>query len=88
MSKQIGNLINEMNCPYCSGKVLKTEVEAAYGIVKYSMISYICNICMESFTTTESDSISLDRYIRAKKQYDSIKRVKENIKEFLNEKRM
>lgn len=57
----------KINCAACGGKARLEEYENEMyldrirKIVKFKMVSYICHSCGESFTTTESDTIVVNR---------------------------
>jgi len=58
---------HEINCPTCGGKARLEEYENEIYInrieknIKFKMVSYVCNVCTNSFTTTESDTIVVNR---------------------------
>lgn len=60
-------MIKQINCAVCSGKAILDEYESDIyidrikKIIKFKMINYKCHICGECFTTTESDSIIVNR---------------------------
>ena len=62
---------HEINCPTCGGKARLEEydnemyLDRIKKIVKFKMVSYVCNACTNSFTTTESDTIVVDRISKA-----------------------
>ena len=57
----------QINCAVCSAKAILEEYENEIYInsinkkIKFKMVSYICKSCGESFTTTESDTIVVNR---------------------------
>jgi hypothetical protein len=62
---------HEINCATCDGKASIEEYENEMYIdrikkkIKFKMVSYVCDSCTNSFTTTESDTIVVDRISKA-----------------------
>lgn len=61
----------QINCAVCVSKAILEEYENDMYIdrikkkIKFKMVSYICKSCGESFTTTESDTIVVNRINKA-----------------------
>jgi DNA-directed RNA polymerase subunit RPC12/RpoP len=61
----------QINCATCNGKARLEEydnemyLDRIKKIVKFKMVSYVCNACTNSFTTTESDTIVVHRINKA-----------------------
>jgi len=55
-----------MSCPSCEKKAVLVDKECTAGKngIVFDLLSYDC-ICGESFTTTETDTISLNRFTKA-----------------------
>jgi|LauGreDrversion4_2_1035121.scaffolds.fasta_scaffold1193466_2 hypothetical protein len=57
----------QISCPMCGSKARLEEYENEVNAgrsgtkIKFRMISYACGACTNSFTTTESDTIVIDR---------------------------
>lgn len=57
----------QISCPLCGNKARLEEYEneihssRAGKKIKFRMISYVCGSCTNSFTTTESDTIVVNR---------------------------
>lgn len=57
----------QINCAVCNGKARLEEYENGIYIdrikkkIMIDMLSYVCDSCRESFTTTESDTIVVNR---------------------------
>jgi hypothetical protein len=71
----------QINCPECGGKARLEEYENETYIgrikkkIKFRMISYVCDSCTNSFTTTESDTIvvnSINKKIRTEERKSKI----------------
>lgn len=62
----IDKLPNDIICGYCSNYATLVENNRTMSIsgitINVDVLSYDCSACGESFTTTESDTISLYRY--------------------------
>jgi DNA-directed RNA polymerase subunit RPC12/RpoP len=73
-----------IDCPYCKDSIaVLDEYDNDIWINKISkkinvkMLTYVCNTCWNSFTTTESDTIVSDRIskkIRNEQRKDKIKK--------------
>ena len=61
----------QINCAVCVSKAILEEYENDMYIdrikkkIKFKMVSYVCGACTNSFTTTESDTIVVDRINKA-----------------------
>ena len=61
----------QIRCPMCGSKARLEEYENDMYIdsikkkIKFKMVSYVCGACTNSFTTTESDTIVVDRINKA-----------------------
>ena len=73
----------QINCAVCNGKAMLEEYENGIYIdrikkkVVVDMLSYACDACKNSFTTTESDTIVVDRInkrIRSEQRKSKIKK--------------
>lgn len=73
----------EINCAVCNGKARLEEYENGIYIdrikkkVMIDMLSYACDACKNSFTTTESDTIVVNRInkeIRSEQRKSKIKK--------------
>jgi DNA-directed RNA polymerase subunit RPC12/RpoP len=73
----------QIRCPMCGSKARLEEYENDMYIdrikkrIKFKMVSYVCNACTNSFTTTESDTIVVDRInkgIRSEQRKSKIKK--------------
>jgi rubredoxin len=73
----------QIRCPMCDSKARLEEYENDMYIdrikkrIKFKMISYSCDVCTNSFTTTESDTIVVNRInkgIRCEQRKSKIKK--------------
>lgn len=73
----------QINCAVCNGKARLEEYENEIYInrikkkIKFKMVSYVCDVCTNSFTTTESDTIVVNRInkrIRSEQRKSKIKK--------------
>lgn len=73
----------QIRCPMCGSKARLEEYENDMYIdrikrkIKFKMVSYVCNACTNSFTTTESDTIVVNRInkeIRSEQRKSKIKK--------------
>jgi len=64
-------LEQQISCPMCGTKSRLEEYDNEINSsrdgkkIKFRMISYACDACTNSFTTTESDTIVVDRINKA-----------------------
>ena len=64
-------LEQQISCPMCGTKARLEEYDNEINSsrdgkkIKFRMISYACDACTNSFTTTESDTIVVDRINKA-----------------------
>lgn len=74
----------QINCATCGGKARIEEYENEMYIdrikkkIKFKMVSYVCDSCTNSFTTTESDTIvfnSINKAIRKEQRKSKIDRL-------------
>ena len=74
----------EINCTTCTGTAILEEYENEIYIerikkkIRFDMVSYMCQSCEESFTTTESDTIVVNRInkeIRSEQRKSKIDRL-------------
>lgn len=56
-----------VTCGLCGKTAVLTEKQATVGKTgtTFDLLSYECTSCKESYTTTETDSISLNNYTKA-----------------------
>lgn len=73
----------QINCATCNGKARLEEYENGMYIdrikkkIMVDMLSYVCDACKNSFTTTESDTIVVNRIskrIRSEQRKSKIKK--------------
>ena len=73
----------QINCAVCGSKAILEEYENEIYInrinkkIKFKMVSYSCDACTNSFTTTESDIIVVNRInkaIRSEQRKSKIKK--------------
>lgn len=73
----------QIRCPMCGSKARLEEYENDMYIdrikkrIKFKMVSYVCGACTNSFTTTESDTIVVNRInkvIRSEQRKSKIKK--------------
>ena len=75
------NLVESLcKCPFCGDYAILREIDSIINGINLRILSYECDRCRESFTTTESDTITVYRHNKAKRIFNRNKNRKNILK--------